>query len=161
MRIEMPAGTLKGGCYIDRFFHDEIPDIDLDFENEFVGELFRGHKTFPAFLPGIGDCPSHVTCEYQVSDEYDWVGLSPYLATTRVEFQGILDQVRADEEVGRKFEDIPFPNGMDDVLYWLNYAIATNSPECVIGWSVITVPDLVSLSSIPPSQAPKPRLTRP
>ena len=114
-----------------------------------MDRLFRSHRTFPAFLHGIGGCPEYATCEYRIPDDCDWVALSPCLATSREEFQGILDQVRCEEERGGKFEYIPFPTSLDDVVYWVSYAIALGEPSCVIGWSVVAIPELVSLASIP------------
>lgn len=150
MRVEIPVGTRLGAAYSDRFFGDPIPELDLDFEDEYAAGLFRTHRTFPAFLPGVGDCPSFATCDFVVPPLYDWVAVSPTAAVDRADFQEILDQVREEAHLGRIVGDMPFLPSLYDVSYELRLAIGFGADTCVIGWSPIVVPErVVTLRDIP------------
>jgi hypothetical protein len=137
MNIDVPLGTVRGWGYVDRFFGDPMDDLDRDFENGYVAELFARHSTFPAFLPGIGECASGLSTCFTVPDGYEWVALSPSLVVSRKDYQARVDAVREVDERYMQGTEPWFYTQLYDVTYWLARAVSCGAEEVVIGQAVV------------------------
>lgn len=83
----------------DRWFHDELPHPDIDFQPWYKAALFARHSCFPASAT-IGVAAAFATDSrpldsfYQIPRRFEWVAVSERLAIPATTFQDALVRVR-------------------------------------------------------------------
>ena len=137
MNVDIPLGTPRRWGYVDRYFGDPVDQLDMDFGSEYAARLFARHSTFPAFLPGIGECVSGLNTSFTVPDRYEWVALSPSIVVSRKDYQARVDAVREDDERLMEGSEPWFYTQLYDVTYWLARAMACGAKEVVIGQVIV------------------------